>query len=151
MTNRFRLSIATVATIVFCAAQSAIAAQSGGMTGRWFAEGEEGGVHIQVFLDNKADGTYVKDVRAVDGCETMGAGKETGVWSLEKNDFATEAKALDGNPVTGSFADTHDLFLVTRVDEDHVNLYDTETDLTWALNRVSATAPFPAPRGCSGI
>lgn len=141
----------TLVIAVLYAAQGALAAENRGMTGRWFTEGDENGAHLQVFLENKADGTYVKDVRAVNGCEARGAGKETGVWTFEKGDYATEAKALDGMPVTGSFADTHDLFTVTQVDEDHINLYDTETNLNWALARVSQTAPFPAPRGCNGI
>ena len=41
-------------------------AQDMSMLGRWFTEGVEKGVHLQVFLENKADGTYVKDVRAID-------------------------------------------------------------------------------------
>jgi hypothetical protein len=143
--------IASLTMFLLCAAQTALAADNNGMVGRWFAEGVENGAHIQVFLENKIDGTYLKDVRAVNGCETRGAGKETGIWTFEKGDYATEAKQLDGMQVTGSFADTHDLFTVTRVDEDHINLYDTETNLTWALSRESATASFPAPRGCTGI
>jgi hypothetical protein len=143
------MSIASFALIFLCAAQGALAADNRPMVGRWFAEGDENGAHIQVFLDNKTDGTYVKDVRAVNGCEAQGAGRETGVWTFDKGDYATEAKQLDGKPVTGSFADTHDLFTVTLVDEDHINLYDTETNLNWALSRVTAAAPFPAPRGCS--
>ena len=151
MTDLSRMILAPIALIFLCAAQGALAAQDNSLVGRWFAEGDENGAHIQVFLDNKNDGTYVKDVRAVNGCDTQGAGKETGIWSFEKGDFATESKLVDGNPVTGSFADTHDLFTVTQVDEDHINLYDTETNITWALARVSQTAPFPAPRGCNGI
>jgi hypothetical protein len=117
--------------------------------GRWFAEGDENGVHIQVFLDMKPDGSYVKDVRIIDKCDTAGAGKETGKWTYEKGDLATESEMLDGKPVTGSFADIHDLYNVTRIDESHINLYDTETKINWALSLATASTMFPPPRGCS--
>jgi hypothetical protein len=125
------------------------AADSGNLAGRWFAEGFENNVHLQVFLDTKPDGTYVKDVRAIDKCETAGTGKETGKWTYEKDELATESETLDGKPVTGSFADTHDLFTVTRVDDKHIKLLDTETNITWDLTLVSASYAFPPPRGCS--
>jgi len=144
-----RQAFAALAFLTAFAALPSYAADDAGVVGRWFTEGEENGVHIQVFFDNNADGTYVKDVRAIDKCETAGAGKETGKWTYEKGDLATESQMLDGKPVTGSFADTHDLFTVTRVDESHINLYDTETNITWALSLVPASATFPAPRGCS--
>jgi hypothetical protein len=119
------------------------------MVGRWFTEGVERGVHIQVFMENKADGSYVKDVRAIQNCQTAGAGKETGKWTFEQDNLATTSEMLDGKPVTGSYADTHDLFTVTRVDDAHINLFDTETKLTWALEKVSDSFGFPPPRGCS--
>jgi hypothetical protein len=140
---------AAFALLLFFAALPSHAADNNSLVGRWFTEGVENGVYLQVFLDNKADGTYVKDVRAIDKCEAAGSGKETGKWTYEKGDLATESQMLDGKPVTGSFADTHDLFTVTRVDESHINLYDTETNITWALSLVPASATFPAPRGCS--
>jgi hypothetical protein len=124
-------------------------AAENGMVGRWFTEGVEKGVHLQVFLENKSNGSYVKDVRAFDGCDVAGTGQETGKWTFEKGDFATESEMLDGKPVTGSFADTHDLFTVTRVDDTHINLYDTETNITWALSKVAPSYSFPPARGCS--
>jgi hypothetical protein len=119
------------------------------MLGRWFTEGDERGVHIQVFMENKADGSYVKDVRAIQKCDVAGTGKEVGKWTFDQGNFATTSETLDGKPITGSYADTHDLFNVTRVDESHINLFDTETKLTWALQLVSDAFSFPPPRGCS--
>ena len=128
---------------------SPASAQEVSMLGRWFTEGVEKGVHLQVFLENKADGTYVKDVRAIMNCETAGSGKETGKWTFEHGEYATASELVDGKPVTGSYADTHDLFKVTRVDGMHVSLLDTETDITWALSLVPDSFSFPPARGCS--
>jgi hypothetical protein len=131
------------------ATQPTSAAADGGMLGRWFTEGDERGVHIQVFIENKADGTYIKDVRAIQTCDVAGTGKEAGKWTYNQGNFATTSETLDGKPITGSYEDTHDLFNVTRVDESHINLFDTETKLTWALQLVSDSLSFPPPRGCS--
>jgi hypothetical protein len=119
------------------------------MTGRWFTEGDEHGIHIQLFMDDKADGTYAKDIRAIDKCDVAGKGKETGTWRMMGNDFITDSKTVDGMPVDASQPDTHNVFTMTRIDEAHINLYDTETKITWALSLVEETTGFPAPRGCS--
>lgn len=120
-----------------------------GVLGRWFTEGVERGVHVQVFLDAKPDGTYEKLIRAVDGCDTGRASRETGKYTYEQGQLATESETVDGKPVTGSFSDVHDLFNVTRIDASHITLFDTETMLTWTLSLVSTTATFPPPAGCS--
>ena len=144
-----RILIAAPATAALLAIAPASAAPEGSMVGRWFTEGVERGVHIQVFIDNHADGSYLKDVRAIENCEVAGSGKETGKWTFEKGNFATASEMLDGNQLDTSSPDTHDLFTVTHVDDAHLNLYDTKTKLTWALIAVTKEAGFPAPRGCS--
>lgn len=146
-----RKTLAILASLALSAltAPSASAAQENSIIGRWFTEGVERGVHIQVFLDNKPDGSYEKDIRAIEKCEVAGRGKETGKWTFQNGDFATTSEAVDGKPATGSPADLHDLFNVTRVDESHINLYDTETKLNWALLLVTDSYAFPPPRGCS--
>jgi hypothetical protein len=149
MTCNFRSVAVSFALSLTLFGAPAFAAQDSTMVGRWFTEGIERGVHLQVFLDNKADGTYVKDVRAIANCETAGSGKEAGKWTFEQGNYATAGETLDGKPLTGSYADTHDLFNVTRVDESHINLLDTETNIAWALNLVAPSYAFPPPRGCS--
>ena len=144
------LTAATVLAICAVVTESAaLAAAPNPMVGRWFTEGDERGVHLQVFLDNKADGTYVKDIRAIAMCQTAGSAKETGKWTYEGTNYATASEMLDGKPVTGSYADTHDLFTVSPVDESHLNLFDTETKLNWALSLASENTGFPPPRGCT--
>jgi hypothetical protein len=119
------------------------------VTGRWFSEGFERGEHIQVFLDLKSGGTFEKDVRIIDSnCDVAGEAKETGKWTLARGSLATVSEAVDGKPVTGSPADTHDLFRVEHVDEEHINLFDTETRLTWGLMLVTPDYAFPVARGC---
>ena len=131
------------------AATSAPAATNDSMVGRWFTEGVERGAHLQVFIENKADGSYVKDIRVIQNCQTAGAAKETGKWTFEQGKFATTSEMLDGKPMTGSYADLHDLFNVSRVDDTHINLFDTETNLTWGLEKEPDTFGFPPARGCS--
>ena len=130
------------------AANSALATADD-MVGRWFTEGMERGVHLQVFIETKPDGSYVKDVRAIQNCQTAGNAKETGKWTFESGKFAPTSEMLDGKPMTGSYADLHDLFNVTKVDDTHLNMFDTETNLTWGLKKVSDTFGFPPARGCS--
>lgn len=131
------------------ATTSALTATDDSMVGRWFTEGVERGVHLQVFIETKPDGSYVKDVRAIQSCQTAGTAKETGKWTFEQGKFATTSEMLDGKPMTGSYADLHDLFNVTKVDDTHLNMFDTETNLTWGLEKVSDTFGFPPARGCS--
>jgi hypothetical protein len=149
MTRNLR-SVAASFFLTTLLAAPAFGAADNPMIGRWFTEGIERGVHIQVFMENKADGTYVKDVRAIENCEVSGSGKETGKWMFDQGSFATASETLDGKPITGGTpADTHDLFTVTKVDDMHINLFDTETKITWALVAVSRASAFPPPRGCS--
>jgi hypothetical protein len=117
-------------------------------TGRWVTEGFEKGIHLQVILDLKPGGTYAKDIRIIENCEIAGNGKETGTWTFERGNLATVSETFDGKPATGSNADTHNTFRVSRVDGDHINFFDNDTKLNWALMMVSASDSFPAPRGC---
>jgi hypothetical protein len=149
MANCSNIVFASLALIASFALAPAHGASDSPLLGRWFTEGDERGVHIQVFMENKADGTYVKDVRAIQMCDVAGTGKEAGKWTYDQGNFATTSETLDGKPITGSYADTHDLFTVTRVDDSHINLFDTETKLTWGLQLVSDSFSFPPPRGCS--
>src|SRR6185369_17948188 len=117
--------------------------------GRWFSEGFERGEHIQVFLDLKSGGTYEKQVRIIDSnCGIAADAKETGEWTVQRGNLATVSEAVDGKPITGSTADTHDLYRVEHVDEEHMNLFDTETRLTWGLMLVTPDYAFPVARGC---
>ena len=118
------------------------------VTGRWFTEGFEKGAHIQVLLDIQPGGSYVKDLRIIENCEIAASGNETGKWTFDGRRLATVSEAFDGRPAAGSQADTHNLFTVTRVDEEHINFFDTETKIDWGLMLVSQSYPFPAPRGC---
>jgi len=119
------------------------------VTGRWLAEGYERGEHLQVFFDLRPDGTYEKDIRVIDtNCGIEAEAKETGKWTFPGGNLATVSEAVDGKPVTGSVADTHDLFRVDRVDEEHINLFDTETKLNWGLMLVAKDYAFPVARGC---
>ena len=140
---------AYVATALMFAMAPAYGAASDSATGRWLAEGYEGGEHLQVFFDIRPGGTYEKDIRVIDtNCGIDGEAKETGKWTFARGNLATVSEAIDGKPVTGSPADTHDLFRVERVDEEHINLYDTETKQTWGLMLVTPDYAFPVARGC---
>jgi len=124
-------------------------AQGDSVAGRWFAEGSEHGEHLQVFFRILPDGTYDKDIRVIDSnCGIAGEAKETGKWSFQRGSLATVSETVDGKPVTASPADTHDLYRVERVDDEHINLYDTETRLTWGLMMVMPDTVFPVARGC---
>ena len=140
---------AYIATALMLVAAPAFGAANDSVTGRWLAEGFERGEHLQVFFDLQAGGTYEKHIRIIDSnCGIDGEAKETGKWSFQRGNLATVSEAVDGKPVTGSPADTHDLFRVERVDEEHINLYDTETKLTWGLMLVTPDYGFPVARGC---
>ena len=150
MTYAFRIAI----LLTFAAMPGLVpahAASTSLMEGRWFTEGVERGAHIQVFIDNKPDGSYEKDLRVIENCEVAGRAKETGKWKFEQDGYATVSEAVNGKPVGPdvSAADKNDFFRVTRVDNEHVNLFDTETNLNWALTLVPATLDFPAPQGCT--
>ena len=136
-----------LATLILAALPAYAADES--VTGRWFSEGFEHNEHLQVFFELQTAGTYVKEIRVIDSnCGIDGQAKETGKWSFQRGNLATVSEAVDGKPVTGSPADTHDLFRVERVDDEHINLYDTETKLTWGLMRVTPDYAFPVARGC---
>src|ERR1051326_2853789 len=131
------------------AAAPAYGASDASVDGRWYSEGFERGEHLQVFLELKDGGDYLKDVRVLDSnCDIAGEGKETGKWLLQGANLTTVSEAVDGKPVTASPADRHELYRIERVDEEHINLFDTETRLTWGLMLVSAAKSFPAARGC---
>src|SRR5882724_2255748 len=117
MNMRYVLAAVGGLALSILATTSASAATDDGMVGRWFTEGVERGAHLQVFIENKADGSYVKDIRVIQSCQTAGTAKETGKWTFEQGKFATTSEMLDGKPMTGSYADLHDLFNVTRVDD----------------------------------
>ena len=137
-----------LAAVAVLATAPAFGAADGAMIGRWFTEGFEKGTHLQVILDVKPGGSYAKDIRIIENCEIAANGKETGTWTFERGNLATVSETFDGKPATGSTADTHNLFTVSRVDAEHINFFDTETKLNWALMLVSPSDPFPAPRGC---
>ena len=144
--NGSAIGLVTVAMLV---ALPAFGAADASLNGRWFAEGYERNEHLQVFLELRPGGTYEKDIRVVDtNCGIAAEAKETGKWTFERGNLATVSEAVDGKPVTGSVADTHDLFRVDRVDDEHINLFDTETKLTWGLLLVSKDYAFPVARGC---
>lgn len=131
------------------AAAPAYAASDASLEGRWYSEGFEHGEHLQVFLDLQPGGEYLKDVRVLDSnCDIAGEGKETGDWVFQRNNLTTVSATVDGQPVTASPADRHELYRVERVDEEHINLFDTETRLTWGLMLVTPDYGFPVARGC---
>jgi len=135
--------------VLMLGAAPAYGAADSPLTGRWFAEGVEGGAHLQVFLTLETPGTYLKEIRVIDSnCGVAGDAKETGSWTFQRGNLATISETVDGKPVTGSTADTHDLFRVDRVDDEHINLFDTETKLNWGLMKVTPVYPFPVARGC---
>jgi len=145
--SRLRCSAYALAALILAA--PAYGAAEDSVTGRWFAEGFERTEHLQVFFELQPAGTYIKDIRVIDSnCGVAAEAKETGKWTFQRGSLATVSEAVDGMPVTGSPADTHDLFRVERVDEEHINLYDTETKLTWGLMMVAPNYAFPVARGC---
>ena len=151
MTGSYRSLIVQgcIAAALLLAILPAYSATDDAVVGRWLAEGYERGDHLQVFLDLQPGGTYEKDIRVIDSnCGIEGEAKETGKWSFQRGNLATVSEAVDGKPVTGSVADTHDLYRVDRVDEEHINLFDTETKLTWGLMLVAKDYAFPVARGC---
>lgn len=137
----FALVVALAATPAFGAANNAI-------TGRWFTEGFEKGTHLQVILDIKPGGSYDKDIRVIGNCDIAASGKETGTWTFDGRSLGTVSETFDGKPATGSPSDTHNRFTVTRVDDEHINLFDTDTNIDWGLMLVSQSYLFPAPRNC---
>src|SRR3954465_11166730 len=129
MTGSYRSFIrqTCVGTVLVLAVLPAFGAAEEPVVGRWLAEGFERGDHLQVFFDLRTDGTYEKAIRVIDsnwGIE--GEAKETGKWTFQRGNLAIVSEAVDGKPVTGSVTDTHDLFRVDRVDDEHINLFDTE-------------------------
>ena len=150
MANAFcRLLGLQLAAAFMLAVAPAYSAADESVAGRWYSEGFERGEHLQVFLELKADGNYLKDVRVLDSnCDVAGEGKETGKWLLQGANLTTVSEAVDGKPVTASPADRHELYRVEHVDEEHLNLFDTETKLTWGLMLVTPAFGFPVARGC---
>src|SRR4051812_12597408 len=109
---------AFVLATVLCVTAPAYGAPDASLNGRWLAEGYERGDHLQVFFDLQPAGTYLKEIRVIDGnCGVVAQAKETGKWSFQRDNLATISEAVDGKLVTGSVADTHDLFRVERIDE----------------------------------
>ena len=137
-----------LAIVAALATAPALAAADNAPTGRWYTEGVEKGVHLQVILDLKTGGSYAKDIRIIENCEIAANGKETGTWTFERGNLATVSETFDGKPATGSNADTHNVFRVSRVDGDHINFFDNETKLNWALMMLSGSDSFPPARGC---
>jgi hypothetical protein len=150
MANAFyRLLGLELAAALMLAVAPAYSAADEPVTGRWYSEGFERGEHLQVFLDLKDGGDYVKDVRVLDSnCDIAGEAKETGKWLLQGANLTTVSEAVDGKPVTAAPADRHDLYRVEHVDEGHINLFDTETRITWGLMLVTPDYAFPVARGC---
>ncbi len=144
--RRHRAALIAIGAVLAIA--PAYGATGNGVTGRWFTDGFERGDHLEVFFDIRANGTYEKDIRIIENCDIAAHAKEGGKWTFQRGSLATVSETLDGKPVTGSPTDTHDLFTVTRVDEEHINLFDTETKINWGLMLVAPDFPFPAARGC---
>jgi hypothetical protein len=142
------MKMAVFAVLAALVTSPVLGASDDGLVGRWYTEGVEKGVHLQVILDIKPGGSYAKDIRVINNCEVAANGKETGSWTFERGNLTTISETFDGKPATGSTADTHNLFRVSRVDGEHINFFDTDTKLNWGLMLVSASESFPAARGC---
>ncbi|HTW36852.1 MAG TPA: hypothetical protein VMD53_19695 [Rhizomicrobium sp.] len=119
------------------------------MTGRWYTEGIEDGLHLQSVVDNNPDGTFVKNIRNGTDCEAISSWFETGTWSFDGKRYVEKTETVSGEKVDAALGDFKDAFDVARVDDTHIALTDIKTQITWSFTKVDPNFTMSPPKDCT--
>ena len=114
------------------------------MTGRWYTEGVEDGLHLQSVVANNPDGTFVKTIRNGTDCQAISTWIETGTWTFDGERYVETTETVKGEKV-----DVADAFDVARVDDGHVALTDIKTLITWTFAKVDLHYTMSPPKDCT--
>ncbi len=141
------IRIVAFSALAFLAiAPEALAASDNPAIGRWFTEGDEGGLHAQFVWDIRSDGTFAKDIRTIADCKVQKRWSETGKWTYDNSLLTSFTDVVDQQPVKP--APYIDKFVVTPVDATHATYFDSGTEITWSMSIAGKDFAFPIPKGC---
>ena len=116
------------------------------MTGRWYTEGVEDGLHLQSVVANNPDGTFVKTIRNGTDCQAISTWVETGTWMFDGKRYVETTETVSGEKVDAA---AKDAFEVARVDDGHVTLTDIKTLITWTFAKVGPNYTMAPPKDCT--
>jgi hypothetical protein len=116
--------------------------------GRWYMEGTENGVYIQILTDSHGDSSFVKSGAYVFDCKNIQPTTEIGTWTFDGKRLTELTRNVDGQTRDPADPDNTDVFDITPIDADHVAAHDPKTGVTWNVSRVSDGA-LPPPAICS--
>ena len=119
------------------------------MTGRWYTEGVEDGLHLQSVVDNNADGTFVKSIRNGTDCQAISSWTETGTWTFDGKRYVETTETVSGEKVDASLGNFKDAFDVAPVDTTHMALTDVKTQITWTFIKVDPNYTMSPPKDCT--
>jgi hypothetical protein len=132
------------AAILFVASAAACAAADFPL-GRWYMEGAENGVYIQILTESHGDNSFAKTGAYVFDCHNIQRTTEIGTWTFDGKRLTELTGNVDGAARDPADPDNTDFFDITPVDADHVTAHDPKTGVTWNVSRVSdSTLPPPA-------
>jgi hypothetical protein len=119
------------------------------MTGRWYTEGVEDGLHLQSVVANNPDGTFVKTIRNGTDCQAISTWIETGTWSFDGKRYVETTDTVKGEKVDDAVGGFKDAFDVARVDDRHMALTDIKTLTTWTFAKVDPNFTMSPPKDCT--
>ena len=119
------------------------------MTGRWYTEGVEDGLHLQSVVANNPDGTFVKTIRNGTDCQAISTWIETGTWTFDGKRYVEMTDTVKGKKVDASVGSFKDAFDVADVDNTHVALTDIKTLTTWIFAKVDPNFTMSPPKDCT--
>jgi len=119
------------------------------MTGRWYTEGVEDGLHLQSVVANNPDGTFVKTIRNGTDCQAISTWIETGTWTFDGKRYVEMTDTVKGKKVDASVGSFKDAFDVADVDNTHVALTDIKTLTTWTFAKVDPNFTMSPPKDCT--
>jgi hypothetical protein len=143
MTRRADLLVA-LAVALLVGAGSAATSDRPPIIGTWYTEGVEHGNHFQFLMSLASDELFTKNVRQITGCKAREVAMETGRWTFADNILREDTETVGGQRVDTSNPYYHDQFKVREIDQDHAEMRDVKTGITWPLTRQRDFPPLPA-------
>lgn len=117
------------------------------MSGTWYTEGVEDGLHLQSIVDNSSDGTFTKHIRNGTDCQAISSWIETGTWTYDGKEYVEVTETANGQKLdTGAIKDAFD---VSRIDDVHMTLVDVKTQIAWNFAKVAPNYTMSPPKDCT--
>lgn len=111
-------------------------------------EGVENHMNVQFKIENRDDGTFVKEIRDSTNCKRDRSWTEAGTWTFDGKEYAELTTMVDGNATDPNDQQFRDTFEYSPIDSNHFTMVDVKTGISWSVSRVPAEYQMPAPSHC---